>query len=248
MIQVLERGFKILEWIAENPDTPRTIGEMAEIIEVKSPTCYHIVNTLTELGYLEQLGPRKGYRLGPAVSNFAHISSYRRNLVDVARPLLREYSAEFGETALVAVVRGPRRYIICQQDGTSPLEVCEGTIIYDDIYETATGRLLLSYYSEKELQAFVGQTGMPKAGPLKGCNSIEEIKEALAEMRTGENLFCHRGGFSVALAFPIIEKGKVIAALGSFIPKSQFEGERAELIIKRLTDITETVNQAISKR
>ena len=64
MIQVIERCFTILAKVAEDPQRIWSISEMAALIDVQPATCFHIVNSMVELGYMERIGMRRGSSLG----------------------------------------------------------------------------------------------------------------------------------------------------------------------------------------
>ena len=64
MIQVIERFHKIIELVSDEPDRAHALSEFVEAINVSAPACSNIVRTMTELGYLRSLGPRRGFVMG----------------------------------------------------------------------------------------------------------------------------------------------------------------------------------------
>lgn len=86
MIQVLERAFRILEWLARAESPPRRLGEIARHIEVSPAACSHIVKTLVHYGYVVQVAPRKGYRLGPMAAMLGRHHNPHRFLIEIGQP------------------------------------------------------------------------------------------------------------------------------------------------------------------
>src|SRR3546814_13991686 len=64
MIQVLHRAFDILEFIARDNTKAFPLGEIASELGLNHATCANIIKTMVTRNYLEQLGPKKGYKLG----------------------------------------------------------------------------------------------------------------------------------------------------------------------------------------
>jgi DNA-binding IclR family transcriptional regulator len=64
MIQVLHRAFDILELCASDKEKAHTLSEIAEKLQLNPTTCANIIKTMVTRNYLEQVGYKKGYRLG----------------------------------------------------------------------------------------------------------------------------------------------------------------------------------------
>ena len=180
MIQVIERCFTILAKVAEDPQRIWSISEMAALIDVQPPTCFHIVNSMVELGYLERLGMRRGYRLGPAVNGLCHNFAYRPELVRVADSLMRQFVQENREGIVLAVLKGTKRYVICEaKPGLHhKLQVNYNPTVIEDVYYTATGLLLLGHCTRQEQEKFLAVSGLPG-------------KELWPAVRTREEFFQH---------------------------------------------------------
>lgn len=242
MIQVLDRAFKILEWIAERPGKTFSISEMASLIEVSPSTCFHIVNSLVSLGYVQRIGRYKGYKLGPAFNKLAGRKAFRQELMDAALPHMHEFARESGETIMIAVLQGPKRYILCQVEGKHPLQFNQNLLVLEDAYNTATGRLLLSFMPEEELDSFIGQAGLPRESQWKNVNDKIHLNAALAGIRGKKYVADTQNPHIAQIAFPIYENGKATAALGSFVPLYRYKGTHKADIIESLSDISKKLS------
>ena len=163
MIQVIERCFTILAKVAEDPQRVWSIREMADLIGVQPATCFHIVNSMVELGYMERLGMRRGYRLGPAVNGLCHNFAYRPELVRLADSPMRQFVQEQKEGVVLAVLNGTKRYVICEAkpDLHHKLQVNYNPTVIEDVYYTATGLLLLAHCTRQQQERFLSASGLP---------------------------------------------------------------------------------------
>ncbi len=246
MIQVLGRAFKLLEQIAEDPFRVWSISELAEIIGTSSATCFHIVTTLNKLGYLESLGKRKGYRFGPAINKLCHNSVYRPDLIESVQELMKGFTIEVSEAAVLSVLHGDKRYILCETNAEKPYIMDYHVKTIPDIYYTATGRLLLAYLSEAEIRAFIKEQGLPKAVAWPEATTSERFFQELADIRAKERVVLENNQYIVQVAFPIFEAtNKVASAIGSFIPKYRFEGEHREVVLNKLMNLVKEASHAL---
>lgn len=245
MIQVLERAFSLLELLAESPESPRSMGELANHIGVSSATCSHIVKTMLVQGYLEKAEPR-GYVLGPMAYYLAHKGPYRKELISAAQPLLAAFAASTEETALVAVLRNEKRFILCQAQGTHRLQVNTDAYCLDDAYHTATGHLLLAGLSEKELDAFLGRMGLPEPKTWPEAHSPASLREELKKIRDAGTVSRPSQNTIMQIAYPVMENGKIAAAVGSFVPLYRYSGEHQQRVLQSLQQIANQLTEHLA--
>ncbi len=249
MIQVIERAFSILAKLADDPLRVWTISEMAEIIDVQPATCFHIVNSMVDLGYIERLGMRKGYRLGPAVNRLCHSSAYRPDLVEAADTLLRAFADKYKEPILIAVLQGVKRYVICQADPEAKLQVNYNLTIIEDTYNTATGRLLLAGKSDEIINEFVDKAGLPSRGAWGEVDSRERLFEELRKIRERKAVILESDTYLAQIGFPIIDAdGNTTAAIGSFVPKYRFEGAHKDEIIAGVLNAAQAISRKLAEK
>lgn len=109
MIKVLQKTFDVLEYAANSPH-PVLPGETAEALGLPQPTAARILRDLAELGYLEQPGPRKGYRLGPVPYHLAGGRLYDDEFLRFVTAAVKECARSIGQSVLFAVRRRGCRY------------------------------------------------------------------------------------------------------------------------------------------
>jgi len=230
MIESLRKAFRVLELLADDQDQALSLGVIAERLDLHKATCAHVLKTLSELGYVEQLGPRQGYRLGPMAYALPRGRPYRRDLVAAAEPLMAELAREVRETVLLATLRRGRRFTLCQIDGTQDVQVRAEPMVAANVYQTATGRLLLAHARPEEVEAFVRANGLP-GDAWPEVQSDADLHAALARVREAGAVVNVTPTHVVAIAHPIAQDECVVAALGLFLPEFRFTGEHKAAVL-----------------
>ena len=206
------------------------LGELAGRLCLAKPTCAHILKTLCTLNYVEQVAPRKGYCLGPGLYALARGGGYRADLVAAAEPAMRALASGVRETVLLAVLRGRRRFTLAQFVGTQDVQVRAAPAVEANVYETATGRLLLACADRAAREAFIAEAGLPGAGWPEVAGPAQ-LDRALADIRRAGRVVHHTPTHVVGIAYALRHEARVVAALGLFLPEYRFEGEHREAVL-----------------
>lgn len=248
MIQVINRAFRILEYIAEKPEEPHFLSDITAHVQLNIATTARILETLVEEGYVEQLGRKKGYILGPMAYSIASKGPYRKDLVISAGPVVRDLAKKTGETALIAIVRRFRRFVVLKIDGTHDIQVRSDSITVEKVYPTATGRVLLAYAPEAEQKNFVDSAGLPGKEEWPEARSWKKLTEYLAALREKEMEIVALSGQFVGVGVPIWENDRVTAALGLYLPSYRFTGEHKDLVINSIKQSAQEISKRLSRR
>ncbi|MBN1444539.1 MAG: helix-turn-helix domain-containing protein [Candidatus Omnitrophica bacterium] len=248
MIQVLERAFKILDFIAENPEEPKGLGALAKYGGLNQGTCANIVKSLCQHNFLEQVGRKKGYILGPAVYYLARNGPYRRDIVAAAEPLLSRLASEVQETVLVATLHQGKRSILLQVNGNRVMNISNDFLLQESTYDTATGRLLLAFLSASELENFLARKGLPGREAWPEAASRKKLDACLCEIRKKGVVMHSSRPDIMGISYPLKSEGEVIAALGLFLPSFRFKGKHKELVLKKMGKTADEISKTIIGR
>jgi DNA-binding IclR family transcriptional regulator len=244
MVLVVIKALDILEFVARDTSRAYSLTEIAASLNMNQATCVNILQTLVEKSYLEHLGRKKGYRLGPKAYDLTNNQAYSLNLVTAARDVMHSLTRSLNETCLLGVIRNQKRFIVHIEHGDQDLQVRSPT--ERSVYETASGRVLLAYMGEKELAAFVASVGMPAAETWPGADTPEGLAATLTQIRADELLVTLSPSHIVGLAVPIWQQTHVVASLSVFLPQSRCTAARKKEIIQALRQAARQINQQLA--
>ena len=88
MIQVINRALDIIEYISKEPETPKSLSDISGTLDLNAGTCANIIKTLVERNYIEKLVNKKGYQLGKRFYQLGNFSGYKKDLIEVAKPIM----------------------------------------------------------------------------------------------------------------------------------------------------------------
>jgi DNA-binding IclR family transcriptional regulator len=243
MIKSLKRALSVLEAVARNPESPRSLRELATETEMNPATCAHILKTLLLAGYVEQAGRRQGYTLGWKAYRLVARGPYRKDLLRAAEPVMRHLATETGGTTVLAVLRNGRRITIAEAESEAMVRVRIEAFREDDPYMSATGRVLLAAMRSEDIESFLRESGMP--GPRwPEANGEQQLHAALHRIKEEGFSDVSRGDV-IGMACPVREGDEVVAALGVFLPASAMTDVRRKEIKGLLEKAAVKIGEAL---
>jgi IclR family KDG regulon transcriptional repressor len=241
MIQVIIRAINILEFIARHDKEPVQLFKIAEHVGLSHPTTANIVKTLLAKNYLEQMGRKKGYRLGIAAFQLTGNPFYQQNLITAAKDPMEELTQQLNETSILAMIQNNERIILHQVECNQVLKV--NAVMVADVYNASSSRLLMAYFTSKELDSLIKAVGLPTKKVWPGAQTRTGLEAELNKIRKVEFVQLVSVYHTVGFAVPIYKDKVVIAALSIFVPESRYteshKGKIARLIRKAAKQITE---------
>jgi IclR family transcriptional regulator, KDG regulon repressor len=233
MVGVLRKAFDALELLAQEPEKPLLLRDIAETLDMNQPTCARILQSLVEAGYAEKPGERKGFLLGPMAFFLAERGPYRKRLATLAAPIVARLAESLREHAILATLHKGRRYVLCNANGNPELQIRIDSPYFEDLYTTATGRLLLSFEQEAEIRAYVTRRGAP-AKLWDGMTTTDAILRTAAAVRERGFVLDESAVNTAKIAFAVRQDNRVVAALGVTVPKPSFVGRHRECCLAEL--------------
>jgi len=247
MVGVLRKAFDALELLAREPEKPLLLRDIAEQLDMNQPTCARILQSLVEAGYAEKPGERKGFVLGPMAFFLAERGPYRKRLTSLATPIVERLAESLREHAILATIHKGRRFVLCNANGNPELQIRIDSPFFEDLYTTATGRLLLSFEPEDEIRAYVARHGAPAA--LWGdMTTVDEVLQATAVVREDGFVLDESAVNTAKLACAVRQDGRVVAALGITVPKPSFTGEHRERCLTEIKAAAADVERMMGGR
>lgn len=244
MVLVIVKALDILEYIAREPDRAHTLTEIAEGLAMNQATCVNILNTLVSKNYIEHLGRKKGYRLGPMAYALTNNANYEQQLVSAAKDVMESLTEQLNETSILGVIRNYKRFILHLVDSNQDLQVRSRS--ERSIYETATGRLLLAFMSDKERETLLATIGLPPATVWPGAETLEGLQAELSIIRETELSMTLSPTHIIGLAVPIRRGTTVIAGLSIFLPQVRCSAFRQKEIERTLRVAATQISERVS--
>lgn len=245
MAKTLKKAFDILRAISEEPQRPHYLGEIAKKLDINQSTCAFVLKTMVECGFVDQEAPRRGYTLGPMAYYITRNGPYRKDIVNAAKPLMRELVEGIKESAVIAVMQSGRRITLCVMEADQEVQICRDCLLRDDVYRTATGILLLAYLSQSEIKAFIAKHGL-SSFLWPEVRTEDDLKDNLRRIRENQ-VAINQSSQYTQIAVPIREGEKVVAALGVPVPKFRFESDTKERIIQAIKETAEKISVELSQ-
>ena len=222
LVRALAKGLSVLGLFdAENREW--TLDEIAERAGLPRMTAYRMIRTMEAARYLVRDAVTNRYHLGPALLAATYLSEGYAELVEIAKPYLRELTEKTGESATLAVEVDGVAVSVDLVDTPRPFlrEVAVGRIIGDTA--NANGKVFAAFKGGSERAAILAQPH-PQITP----NTVTDPAELAAELdgvaRDGVAFDMEeRNTGTCAVAAPVRDQlGKVIAALSIVVPTGRF--------------------------
>ncbi|MDR2118593.1 MAG: helix-turn-helix domain-containing protein [Tannerellaceae bacterium] len=244
MIQVIHRALNILEYIASDSSREFGLSEIANMMELNPGTCANILKTLVQRNYVEQTGAKKGYKLGYMMYRICDSDSYNDELTRIAKEAMNRLGEELNEAVILSVIKNDRRLILHETFPNRELQV--KTTIESSVFRATTGRMIISYYSPKELDNLIGRIGLPDEEDWPEVKTKEDLIQQLDIIRKNNfEFYCNRNHV-IGLATPIFKNNKIIASLGIYLPNARYGAVEKKSFPALLRKATEVINEKIN--
>ncbi len=248
MIKVLEKTLGILELVAVSSPRPLPPGRIAEKLELNRPTCSRILRDLCDAGYLRQISRMEGYTLGPRARSFADQVDYHEAFLEKARPKLELLARNLSQSVLLAERLDSSRYILYHRNCNSSLNIELNQLSWNDLFNTATGMILLSACPPETQEELYQQYRKNNWEIFEDLDSCEKALNRLA--KTGEEALFIREKYQTLqwiAAVPVFRNGKISAALGVSAPHTEITQTGAEIIVREMRRTADLLTTDLSR-
>ncbi len=245
MIKVLKKTFDIVEFIARRGGRPVLPAEIVEEVKLNQATSIRILKDLVMLGYLEQISRQKGYVLGPMSFWIAGGKKYKDTLSRKADPFVLACAKVSGQSVLLAVNLGARRYILSHHNMNLRFNVDVDEPWYEDMYTTATGRMLMAHMPEKELDELIKICGLPSASEWPGASTADKLKAQLKTIKD-KGLVAFKKETLFIVSYPVFRGKGFVAALGMSVPQADCAAKGSDFYIECLRKTAKEITAELS--
>jgi DNA-binding IclR family transcriptional regulator len=165
VIPAVEKALDILEYVARR-ESAVTVKELSTDLGLPVATAYRTVNYLCQRNYLKESSIADGrYVLGSQVMMLAQQSTIQRDLIHLARPLMRELATRSGQTAQLGVLQDYSVIYIEQALPARPVNIMAALRTSIPVNVSASGKILVAHLPETERQSFLEQAQLARHTP-----------------------------------------------------------------------------------
>ena len=226
-VQVIARAAAILRALEDTPQG-LSLGQIARKVLLARSTVQRIVAALEAEKLLIAASPTGRVRLGPALLRLA--ASVETDFVAIARPFLRELSAELRETVDLSALRKTNMVFIDQVVGPQRLRTVSAVGELFPLYCSAPGKATLAGMASAEIERLIGHSF--EARTAHTITTLAALERELAVVRSEGVAFEHEehsegvSAAAVALRDPM---GNAVS-ISVPVPTQRFAGREAEII------------------
>ncbi len=179
-IAVIHKLLDLLECLAVGP---HSAAELAERMGVAKPTVYRILRTLQSRDFVTKEVGGPNYRFGSAFVALEAATRGSTDLVSLARPLMEQVAAEFGETVNLAVPSNGQVLYLAVIEGGHRLRTHIPAGTRDHVHSTALGKAILAAFPEEEARVVLSTVDRVSRTPAT-LVSVPALLRELALVRT----------------------------------------------------------------
>lgn len=239
-VPALARGLRIIELFSHQQRVLST-NDFAEHLGVSTSSIYRIVQTLTDMQYLQKIA-RNTYSLGPAVVSRGYAYLASRDIVDVAAPHLNRLRDATSVSCHLAIRNHHDTLYIYRALASQRLSVNVPVGTRLPCHSNALGRALLSGLTDDELgQLYLGiqLDGVPQPNP----QSLPELRQRILT-DTEQGYSISQSDFATAIAAPVRNyANEVVAAVNISGPDIFMQGDSInQAIIQQLLNTAAVIS------
>jgi len=179
MIQSVSRALDILTIVSDAKGKPIKLNAIAQKAGLHLTTCTNLVQTLCEKGFLSQISRSSGYVLGAYPYYLTRYRTYQRELINTCNPALRWIQRQTGYPAILAILVDAEKFVISYAEDGKEIFQEMGDLYRGNLYNSATGRAMLSSMRHSDLVQLVNKIGLPSEMDWPEIDSLEALERNL---------------------------------------------------------------------
>jgi IclR family acetate operon transcriptional repressor len=139
----------------DDGETQLSLQEISHRSRVSKSSTFRILHTLEGLGYIRRHPDTRKYHLGLRILEIANRLRSSRNVMQVARPYMRELQSRFLETINLAVWQGKDVVYVEIMDSAHPFRMTAEVGSRAPFHATAVGKAIASTLPKHSLRALL---------------------------------------------------------------------------------------------
>jgi len=234
-----------LEYIAREPEKPKSLGEIAGHLDLNAGTCANIIKTMVTRRYIEKIDKQKGYCLGSMAYRLTGNDGYQKRLVDAAREEMEMLTRKTNENSLLCMISDDMRVVIHKVQSDNDLQA--NTAREKRVYDTSSGRLLIAFMGEEELEKFIEKYGLPSKNEWDGVSDKKSLFKQISKIRKDGYASQITSNQIIGLAFPVHQGERIMASLSVYMPVIRYNNANQSNILKQIQKAADRISEKLEK-
>lgn len=245
----LDKALLILELVIDQ-GRDLSITEISQKLGMVKGTVHRVLSTLAARKFIQQNSKTKMYGLGVRTLEIGTASKRERFLRMAMAPFLMELYETCGETVNAAVWEyNEIRYIYRLESGEMlRISITAGTRFSG--YCAATGKILLSYFSNEDIRQIYGHPNAFKKHTERTIGSVDELIREIEEVRVNKVAIDDEEALVgvYCVAAPILNpKGECVAAISISAPKNRVTANTGATFAKLVSETAGKISGSLSE-
>lgn len=162
VVNVGKKMFVVLEALTRNPRNPPSLEEVTHTVGLAKTTVYRLLNTMKEIGYVEQIAPTGGYVLSQKFFELSRPAVPHQYLMPMARPWLEQLRLRTSGTVSLGILDQGSLLYLAVIESQDPYRYAMKPGDYYYAHATAMGKILLAHRPEEEVDEVIRVHGLPR--------------------------------------------------------------------------------------
>ncbi len=180
-VPMVGHAFRILETFYD-AETELSLREVSARVQVGKTSALRILFTLNKLGYIDKNPETGKYQLSLKILEAARQSMSGRNLVQIARPYMKELRSFFGETVNLVVFRGQEIVYVEVLESRQSFRFVTEVGSRAPLHASALGKAIAAFLPEASLQACLKACDLAPLTP-RTITSRQRLMKVLEQVR-----------------------------------------------------------------
>lgn len=180
-IQSIERAFSILELFQRTGCAEHSVKEISEALGLNKSTTFGLINTLTNLGYLQQNADNQKYALGLKLLSFSNTVKVQNIIIRAVHPYLEQISRKYGETVHCAVAHNDGVIYVDKVEATGSIYISTQIGTQNDLHCTGVGKCILAYMPPEDQERIYSRS--LKTMTYNTITNSEQLREEIRKVR-----------------------------------------------------------------
>lgn len=185
-IQSVERAFHILE-LFQKGKSELSVKEIANELDLNKSTTFGLINTLANIGYLQQNEDNQKYGLGFKVLSLTNTMKLNHIIIQTVHPFLKELSQRYQETVHCAVESNGSVVYLDKVEADSSIYINTQMGTKNYLHCTGVGKCILAYLPPEQ-QNVIFNRGL-KTMTYNTITNVEQLRRELA--------LCRQNGYAM---------------------------------------------------